>query len=66
LPDVEVSDFDAAALSPPAARAGNGPAKQTRSPAATINAERPLALIIIWQSPHLPAPDAKKDLAACQ
>jgi hypothetical protein len=48
LPDVAVSDFDAVALSPLAARAGNGPAKQTRSPAATINAERPLALIIIW------------------
>jgi len=60
LPAVAVSDFDAAALSPPAARAGNGPAKQTRSPAATIKAERPLALIIIGNLPNLPAPDREK------
>ena len=39
-------------LSPP----GDGPAKHTKSPVASIKAERPLALIIIWQSPHLPVP----------
>jgi hypothetical protein len=59
LAGAAVSDFDATALSPPAALAGNGPAKHTKSPAATINAERPLALIVIWQSPHLPAPNGE-------
>jgi hypothetical protein len=47
----------AVVLSVPAAC--DGPARHTKSPAASINAERPLALIIIWQSPHLPAPEAK-------
>src|ERR1019366_2580110 len=51
-----LSDFEpAVALSVPAA-ACDGPAKHTKSPVASINAERPLALIVIWQSPHLPAP----------
>jgi hypothetical protein len=45
----------AAALSALAA-ACDGPAKHTKSPVANINAERPLALIFIGQSPHLPAP----------
>ena len=45
----------AAVASLPAA-AGDGPAKHTQSPAASINAERPLPLIFIWQSPHLPVP----------
>ena len=54
-------DFDlaAAVLSAPAP-ASDGPAKHTNSPAARINAERPLALIFIWQSPHLPAPGEKR------
>jgi hypothetical protein len=50
-PAVELA---AVALLP--AAAGDGPAKQTQSPAASINAERPLPLIFIWQSPHLPVP----------
>jgi hypothetical protein len=51
-PAVELA---AVALLP--AAAGDGPAKQTQSPAASINAERPLLpLIFIWQSPHLPVP----------
>src|SRR6266852_5041366 len=48
----------AAALFAPAA-AWDGPAKHTQSPVASINAECPLALIIIWQSPHLPAPKSE-------
>src|SRR6202051_1539394 len=38
------------------AAAGDGPAKHTQSPATSINAERPLPLIFIRQSPHLPVP----------
>jgi hypothetical protein len=58
LPDVAISDFDAAAgsLLAPAALDGDCPANHTNSPAVSIKAERPLALIVIWQSPHLPAP----------
>jgi hypothetical protein len=55
LPAVALSDFDAAVVSEPAAIAGNGAARHTNIPVAMINAERPLALIFIWQSPHLPA-----------
>jgi len=60
LPDVALSDFEvAAALSLLAATTGDGPAKHTKSPVAIIKAARPLALTIIWQSPHLPAPDGE-------
>ena len=60
LPDVALSDFEvAAALSLLAATTGEGPANHTKSPVTIIKAERPLALTIIWQSPHLPAPIAK-------
>src|SRR3954469_19153098 len=60
FPDVAVSDFEvAAARSVLAAVAGDGPAKHTNSPVATINAERPLALTIMWQSPHLPVPTSE-------
>src|SRR3954469_3279681 len=52
--DAALSDFEVG--SAPAAIICDGPAKHTNSPVASINAERPLALIIMWQSPHLPAP----------
>ncbi|MDP1585942.1 MAG: hypothetical protein Q8M18_21205 [Bradyrhizobium sp.] len=53
------SDFEVAiAVSSPGS-ACDGPAKHIKSPVARINAERPLALMIIWQSPHLPSPKAK-------
>ena len=39
--------------------AGDGAAKHSQRPAASINAEHPLPLIFIWQSPHLPALKAK-------
>jgi hypothetical protein len=42
-----------------AATVGDGPAKHIQSPAASINAERPLPLIFIWQSPHYASPVAK-------
>ena len=52
-----VSAFEAdVALSVPAAVAGNGAAKHTNSPVARINAERPLALISMWPSPHFCPP----------
>src|SRR3981189_1013971 len=38
---------------------GEGPAKYTKSPVAKINAERPLALIIMWQSPHFARPQSE-------
>jgi hypothetical protein len=47
------------AVVPSVPAACDGAAKQTKSPVASINAERPLALIVIWQSPHSPAPEAK-------
>ena len=48
LPVVALSDFDASVvLSAPAAATGDGPAKHTISPAASIKAERPLALNFI-------------------
>jgi len=49
LPDVALSDFEIAALSVsvPAAIAGGGPAKLTKSPAAKIKADRALALIVM-------------------
>jgi hypothetical protein len=60
LPDVALSDFDVAvARSVLAAVTGDRLAKHTKSPVAKINAERPLALTIMWQSPHLPAPKTK-------
>jgi hypothetical protein len=55
---VALSDF--AVVSVPAAIVDDGTAKHTNSPVASINAERPLALIIMWQSPHFcPPPKAK-------
>jgi hypothetical protein len=63
--DFELAAKLAAALSALAGAARDGPPKHTNSPAASINAERPLALIIIWQSPHLPALAAKRDLTPC-
>src|ERR1700731_1019607 len=48
----------AAVLFAPAA-ACDGPAKHTKSPVASIKAERPLALIIIGNLPICPAPAAK-------
>ena len=60
LPAVAPSDFKiVAVLSALAAIVGDGPAKHTNSPVAKINAERPLALIVMWQSPHLPAPESE-------
>ena len=50
-PAVELAAVASRAL----AAACEGPAKHIQSPAARINAERPLALMVIWQSPHLPA-----------
>jgi hypothetical protein len=37
----------------------NGATKHTKRPVANINAERPLAMIVIWQSPHLPVPESE-------
>jgi hypothetical protein len=56
LPVVALSGVDAAAASELAAMAGNGAAKHTRIPVAMIKAERPLALIVIRQSPHFARP----------
>src|SRR5258708_22744471 len=50
------SDFVLAAALSALVAACDGPAKHTKSPVASINAECPLASIFIWQSPHLPAP----------
>ena len=50
------ADFEVAVALSAVVAACDGPAKHTHSPVASINAERPLALIIIWQSPHLPVP----------
>src|SRR5258706_16403205 len=50
------SDLALAAALSALAAACDGPAKHTKSPDARINAERRLASIFIWQSPHLPAP----------
>src|SRR5947208_9475484 len=49
------SDFALSAALSALAAACDGPAKHTKSPVARINAERALALIFIWKSPHLPA-----------
>ena len=54
-----VSDCAAAVVSS-AAAACDGPAKHTKSPAARINAERPLALLIMRNLPNLPAPGAER------
>jgi hypothetical protein len=60
LPAVAPSGFKiVAALSALAAIVGDGAAKHTNSPVASINAERPLALIFMWQSPHLPVPEGE-------
>src|SRR5882757_1213542 len=52
------------ALSAPSA-ACSGPEKHAQIPAAMINAERPLALIVIGNLPILPAPKAQGELRAC-
>jgi hypothetical protein len=49
-----VADFELAFASSALTAACDGPAENTKSPAASIIAERALALNIIWQSPHLP------------
>jgi hypothetical protein len=54
-----VADFEVVAALSALAAACDGPAKHTHNPVASINAERPLALIIMWQSPHLPAPESE-------
>jgi hypothetical protein len=59
-PAAVVSDFAPAVASSAPTAARDGPAKHTKSPAANINAQRPLALIVIWQSPHLPVPEGKR------
>ena len=57
LPDATGAFSDLAPAAPSAlAVAYDGPAIHTKSPVATINAERPLALMFMWQSPRLPAP----------
>jgi hypothetical protein len=59
--------FDAVcvALSAPSA-ACNGPEKHAQIPAAMINAERPLALIVIGNLPiFLPTPETQGDPTAC-
>jgi hypothetical protein len=46
--------------------AGDGPAKQTNSPVASIDAARPLALIFMWQAPRFcQSLIAKRDPGAC-
>jgi hypothetical protein len=50
------SDFPLAAALSALAAACDGPAKQTKITVASINAERPLALIFIANLPILPAP----------
>ena len=61
------SDFDdfELAASFALAAACDGPAKHTNSPVASINAARPLALIIMWNLPICPPPEAKGDPKAC-
>jgi hypothetical protein len=60
LAAVALSDFTiVAVLSALAAIVGDGPAKHTNNPVASINAERPLALIIMWQSPHFARPQSE-------
>src|SRR2546430_15405027 len=49
------SDFALSAALSALAAACDCPAKLTKSPVARINAERALALILIWKSPRLPA-----------
>jgi hypothetical protein len=68
LPDTALSDFETAAalsVSAPAAIAGGGPAKLTKSPAAKIMADRALALIVMWNLPIGRRPTPKKDPARC-
>jgi hypothetical protein len=54
-----VPGVDLAVVVSVAATACDGAAKHTQSPAASTNAERPLPLIFIWQSPHFASPVAK-------
>jgi hypothetical protein len=55
-----VSGFElAVVLSALAGAACDDPAKHTKSPAASINAQRPLALIVIGNLPFLPVPGLK-------
>jgi hypothetical protein len=62
-----LADFELALASSAPTAAGDGPAQHTKSPVAImINTERPLALNIIWQSPHLPSSAARRDLRACR
>jgi hypothetical protein len=59
------SDFALAAALSVLAAACDGPAKHTKTPVASINAERPLALIFIWKSPLCQPPKAQSDPGAC-
>jgi hypothetical protein len=54
------SDFEPATALSAAVAACDGPAKHTKSPVATINAERPLALIVIGNLPMCQPPDGGK------
>ena len=65
LPEVALSDFEAAALSLPAAVAGAGPAIDTKSPAANIRAPAALALTVMWISPFARRPIGRRGCAAC-
>src|SRR5882724_13066243 len=51
-----LSGFELAAASSAPVAAGDGPARHTKSPVASINAERPLALIVIGNLPICPPP----------
>jgi hypothetical protein len=61
-----VADFELALASSAPTAAVDGPADNTKSPVAIINTERPLALNIIWQSPHLPSFAARREFRACR
>jgi len=61
-----VTDYDLALASSAPTAASDGPAENTKTPVTIINAERPLALNIIWQSPHLPGSAARRHLRACR
>jgi hypothetical protein len=64
LPEVALSDFEAVALSWPAAVAGDGSAKDTKSPAANIKAAPALALTVMWNLPICPPP--KGEMRPCR
>jgi len=63
--EVALPDFEAAALSLPAAVAGDGPAIDTKSPAANIRAPAALALTVMWNLPFARRPNGRRDCAAC-